>query len=562
MAAAQFANLGALRAGVVARLLLRKLVDTSLRMMPAASLRLAAYVQMRNRELNAGNSAATFETLLAKSDVSLRHIDVLNLLKAAGCLPEESLHQYLTAALNARRIDLIDSVLENKLHLKTDTRLFHDLRLQQFRGDIRFNGKEIFDAFVRLRRNSRYRKEATNIAADLLVRGNQTGLVEKLFGTLSASEIANLNPATLLGCVRFFSGNNLAERAANLSKSYVDGLPPEKQLYYLEILTESHAKSVAGGSLEWRPILKRMAALYSAADAVDRGNFERLVVGPFNRIKADSSDFMNIRFDIPKRQALFARIANALKTEQPLALVRLGDGEAYGYPSTPIDGLEDKVFDEDNEIRERCWWAKPPQASKREEIKARFRKSIADSDIIGLPSVYRIIRERGAVGSRFVQHGATQRGLATVLSRLGLDIPLENKILTEERCHQLLFDRNGIKQLCAAARKIVVVSCWTRQQLSLAAQAPVYEIVIPGSLKVAKATGMTADTPTLLETFDRQVEELEQQCSPGCLVLVGAGLLGKIFIASARAKGAVALDVGAALDYFAGHKTRSLADFG
>jgi hypothetical protein len=44
------------------------------------------------------------------------------------------------------------------------------------------------------------------------------------------------------------------------------------------------------------------------------------------------------------------------------------------------------------------------------------------------------------------------------------------------------------------------------------------------------------------------------------LVLVGAGLLGKLLVTEARARGGVALDVGSIFDHWLGLKTRSYLD--
>jgi hypothetical protein len=54
--------------------------------------------------------------------------------------------------------------------------------------------------------------------------------------------------------------------------------------------------------------------------------------------------------------------------------------------------------------------------------------------------------------------------------------------------------------------------------------------------------------------------EVRAHSEPGTLVLVGAGIVGKIFIGEAKRAGAVALDVGSLLDYMAGYPTRPLAD--
>jgi hypothetical protein len=52
----------------------------------------------------------------------------------------------------------------------------------------------------------------------------------------------------------------------------------------------------------------------------------------------------------------------------------------------------------------------------------------------------------------------------------------------------------------------------------------------------------------------RQVLEwIEQTVRPGQLVLVGGGLLGKIYVGAIQAQGGVGLDVGSVIDLCDGH---------
>ena len=44
------------------------------------------------------------------------------------------------------------------------------------------------------------------------------------------------------------------------------------------------------------------------------------------------------------------------------------------------------------------------------------------------------------------------------------------------------------------------------------------------------------------------------------LVLVGAGLLGKLLVSEARARGGIALDIGSIFDHWLGFRTRSYLD--
>jgi hypothetical protein len=57
------------------------------------------------------------------------------------------------------------------------------------------------------------------------------------------------------------------------------------------------------------------------------------------------------------------------------------------------------------------------------------------------------------------------------------------------------------------------------------------------------------------EVYDEVISSLGK-CSGGTLVLVGAGVFGKMYCLAAKRAGAVSLDLGSAFDVLAGVKTR------
>jgi hypothetical protein len=67
------------------------------------------------------------------------------------------------------------------------------------------------------------------------------------------------------------------------------------------------------------------------------------------------------------------------------------------------------------------------------------------------------------------------------------------------------------------------------------------------------------DKPLWL-SYPDVIGRVREVSAPGHLVLVGAGILGKVFVHEARQRGAVALDIGSMPDYFAGYKTRDVWD--
>jgi hypothetical protein len=118
-----------------------------------------------------------------------------------------------------------------------------------------------------------------------------------------------------------------------------------------------------------------------------------------------------------------------------------------------------------------------------------------------------------------------------------------------------MFNAEYLSALSQHAHRTVVVSCWDRNSLSgLELRNPEF-IVIPGATKVRDA-----GVRPLFETYTETIENIRALSAPGVLCLVGGGLIGKIFIDAAKQEGAVALDVGSVMDYFAGRATRNVAD--
>ena len=492
---------------------------------------------------------------LAGAGALLSHVDVLGMLARSGTLTEATFNRYLGTLHAARRMDLLEAAVTAEHLGFDDTRLIFRLKLELYRGRTDTSAAELEGHYAVLSASRLHAEQAADLVAVNLARLEDASALARFLRRLTTQDLRRLAPATVLGCFRLLDAGGDRELADRLRDSSLAPLSRERRLYFLAIERDG-PDSLRGAP--WRQVLEAFDAAYSAADNADRETFTRVVLEPLGRLPQGTADFMNIRFDPRERNRFMDIIRDRIASRAPLGLLRLGDGEAYGYSAPSIPGIEAATFESDARVRERMWWGAAVPAAVAERLRADFRAAVAEADIVGVPSIYRIIRDRGTPHTRFGSNSA-QRGLATVLAELGSTIPIQGKIVTEERCHQILFDRAAIGELMALARRVVIVSCWTPGQLDLPPHDQLASIVVPAHSRVAGDAGAGG---ALFETFEAQMADMEPMCDPGTLVLVGAGFLGKVFIARARAKGAVALDVGVMLDYFAGFKTRSLADLG
>src|SRR6202012_356360 len=82
-------------------------------------------------------------------------------------------------------------------------------------------------------------------------------------------------------------------------------------------------------------------------------------------------------------------------------------------------------------------------------------------------------------------------------------------------------------------------------------------IVVPPRHASLASFGMNEMGPKVLpEVMNETIAQLPADLH-GRLVIVGAGYAGKVIVQEAKARGAVALDLGSVLDYWIGISTRS-----
>jgi glycosyltransferase GT-like protein len=399
---------------------------------------------------------------------------------------------------------------------------------------------------------------------DFLVKEVQAGSDEQLdqaMSALTAHDVRNMRRTTLMGITRLLIEKDRPEAAIRLLSKYVRPKRSDQLLYYLEPLLELDKLGLVEGdfhefcgmfqSSPGDRALEHLAATYDAVDEVDRRNFQHLIIERLSALPRDERNLMDIRFSTEQRQRLVERIKESVAGAKPLSLLRLGDGEAYAYPPVPMEGFPLSIFEEDDISFELNWWKARPTAQVRDDLVARIRQAVAHCDILGFPSVYRIIRDLPPPHRRYGEL-RNQRAFARLLGALGESIPLGQKLLTEERCHRIkgALDAPLMFELAGLAESVVLVSSWPHLSSRFPSGTKIETIAVPPE---------TADIK-VFDTYPAIVEQVRASAKPGTLVLVGAGIVGKIFAHEAKMRGAVALDVGSLLDYMVERKTRTIAD--
>ena len=485
------------------------------------------------------------------------HAKVLRALNRYGLLSETGLHRYLNVLFSYRRMREFGATIDDEALGCADVRLYHRCRLAFYRGKVAVTSDEVCQLYGRTRGHSCLHRLVVDLAAEHFVRTGDAAGLAKLLRDIEPADLAAIENPTMTGCAKLLRRAGEGQLAEATLKSYLASADDERKLYFLEAI-RGHATSNERAE-PWRAVLDRLERAYSAPSAADALEFRRLVGDRLRLIPEGSRDTMNVRFDEAERGRLIGLIAGRLRDGEPLSLVRLGDGESYAFPppnGTPFDA---RVLERDAAFRERYWWGEEVASADRAALKRAIAAALDSADVIGVPSVYRVIRDRGPARSQF---GATsmQRGLAVVLSNLDRWTARPDTVFTEERCHHVLFGRDRLKELARLARRLVVVGCWEPKELDIFKGAETHHILVPGQMRLRDVAQHGAGRKPLFDLHEDVTAAVEEKSSPGTLVLVGAGVIGKIFVAKARARGAVALDVGSILDYLAGYKSRSVVD--
>jgi hypothetical protein len=491
-----------------------------------------------------------------------------NIIRAAtdGSVKENILHLGLTKLFTDRYLTEYAAALDEAPGPYQDLFLYHRVQLNRYRG-ISADPRELFAQYRGFAVKWFLKRKFLAQIVDICVTQ-----LDPLLSLVLAEQRAIFPPALpryhALGVCRALLASGDRAGCEAFLIEYLSNADDELRLYFYEILRviresgSAHTLRTAGVDLledvsTWRDVLERFRAVYSAADDSDRERLAGILSDYVAVAESAAGDFIDIRFLPERNAALRELILHAAMARRPFALLRLVDGESYAF-SDARGSLFPSSAAADDAKRERIWWSSSPSASERAAIKEQVRAAVRRADVIGIPSIYRLIRDRGHNGTAY---GAdeSQRGLMTVIAAVAHDGLCKGRSVTEERCHHIVFDRAFVEELSLVARRLVWVTCWNEAQLGISASCEQCFIIVPPHSRVMDLVERDRFVP-FYKTYPGQLAALKAIVEPGDVVLVAAGLIGKIFVSEAKARGAVALDIGAMADYFAGRVTRASVD--
>lgn len=271
--------------------------------------------------------------------------------------------------------------------------------------------------------------------------------------------------------------------------------------------------------------------------------YRELVSTVYSRIKGKDK-FIDVKRISIQAESLVHMVSDRLRRGRSFSIIRLSDGEGYLFQHA-----NSFFTDADARNRERHWWGMEIDSELREAVISSGLDTIANADVIGIPSIYRFLRDHSPK-SRSLLASLQGRGLMAVLQGV-LQYAPPGADFGDDKLNIAVFNqRRNLEKIASAAKNIIVV---TGAKSSIVREALAYlgnlhVINIPTHNKTTSNDRFwSADRP-LPFVFSEIRDRIQADSAPGTLVLVGAGIAGKSFVQAAKLSGGVGLDLGSALD--------------
>lgn len=253
---------------------------------------------------------------------------------------------------------------------------------------------------------------------------------------------------------------------------------------------------------------------------------------------------------------LMQMVAAAIDERRPFAFIRLGDGEARYLLGESQGGPAGLAGEETHAMGDLVWenWFGAPLSSvdvgRRAGLHVAFADAVRAADVVGASGAERLRADTGHYGYLAWLEAWLRDQLAEGVSprfadaqahrRLNADTPFLAKLLQGQ-------DVLGVISPHPALADALGTHLGIEHVLSHVVPA---EGRLPDAAQSRETLG-----PHFPYAYDRLLASLTVP-RPGCVFLVAAGLLGKIYCARIKALGGVAIDIGALADAWMGHDTR------
>lgn len=409
-------------------------------------------------------------------------------------------------------------------------------------------GESLLNYCRRPEHNSKVLQWMESKLFDLFLRSGLDELLNKFLTTAVKFSIAKASINRKIAFVRKLKNSN---NDSELIRHYDYRIDKLTKFDELKIHVQCEIKE--SGRLLYSDYRKVEDAFMNCANPTLAIEYDSLVRSVYRKLGSRCC-YIDVKRKPYQADIIIKCILSRLHDHKPFSLVRLSDGEGYLFSG------EDSFFTEnDMRNRERHWWGMELDSKTRQKVINAGLITIRNADIIGIPSIYRFLRDSGPKTTSYLQ-SLQGRGLISVLNGVSKNTGLECDF-TDDKANLVLFNCiDNLKQLAMVARKVIVVNGANEGVLKNAFKSlgEVQVIVVPTHNKTVGNNKFVFSQLPLPYHFEEVCSQIEISAVPGALVLVGAGIAGKVFVESARRAGAVGLDLGSAMDELVGAGIHSL----
>ncbi len=422
------------------------------------------------------------------------------LLPSGESVAPECIHYSLRALFNGRKIAAYHAAL---LRLEKngygDLVFFHRMILDRYEGVFRCDLPQAMLRYQNLAKDNFLKRSFLSVLIDQAARSLDRDMLLTLLHE-DSERLRTLPRSVVIGICNALNRLGCPDECRCLMEVYLTGRSGLLRLQFLEIehhlSVEQGLKSIqnATGFGDWRSVLERVRAERAVGLSNHINEAETAAYSALASIPDGPNDLLDIRFSDARRKRLEQIIERAIVSRQPLALVRLGDGENYAYAEAEKNAT----------VRELTWWGQRPDDKTRAQIKSRVRDAVCNADILGIPSIYRILRHMGDPAGDDGTNDALFSLLSVInaISEKGL---LATRVITEERCNQLLFNREFITKLMNLSNRNIWITCWKREQLDIDHTTASVYITIPAHSKTRSVEN--DECGPLFNVFDRKISD-------------------------------------------------------
>jgi hypothetical protein len=237
--------------------------------------------------------------------------------------------------------------------------------------------------------------------------------------------------------------------------------------------------------------------------------------------------------------------SKALENKNRFVFLRLSDGESYGF-------TDNNMLIERQEMH---WWGEVLDPQTRSTIREEFLDILnREIDLLGIPTPNKFVHYLGytyraemnnapAEKNAMKRNAITAQGLRAAVAKE----KLINTIFCEDQINLLMFTKKYLKELSHFAEKTVVISGFSEDVVTSQLKIQNLQVIeIPTHNQYKENDGVVKGS--LPRVYPVIKDKIKQMVSPGTLVIISAGFIGKIFASEVGELGGVTLDLGHQLD--------------